>query len=47
MEFRESYERVGERVEGSREGRGSTGRPIDSTNLDFVGLPLTESPTKE
>jgi hypothetical protein len=39
MELRESYGRVGRRIEGSEEDRDSTGRPTESINMDPWGLP--------
>jgi hypothetical protein len=34
-------------IESPEWGRNSTGRPIESTNLDPCHLSKTESPTKE
>jgi hypothetical protein len=39
MELRESYGRVGEKIERPGEGRNSTGTPRESTNLNSWGLP--------
>jgi hypothetical protein len=41
--YGESCGRIGGRIEKAN----STGRPIESTNLDPWGLPETEPPTKE
>jgi len=46
-EIRDSYGRVGGRVKSPEEGRDSTGRPTDSTNLDPWELSETEPPIKE
>jgi hypothetical protein len=37
MEIRESYERVGRRIEGPKEDSYSTGRPRESAFLAFEG----------
>ena len=37
MEVRDSYGRVGGRIEGPEGDRNSTGRPTESTNLDPWG----------
>jgi hypothetical protein len=47
MELGESSGRAGRKTEGSKEGRDSTGRSTESTDLDYRGLPETESPAKE
>lgn len=44
MEYRKSSGRVGGMIEGPKEGRHSTKRPTESTNLDTWGFPETESP---
>jgi hypothetical protein len=46
MEFRESYGRVGGKIESPKEDRDSTGKHKESTNLDPSGLPEMESPTR-
>lgn len=43
MELGESWGRVSGRMEGPEMGRNSTGKPIESINLDHYGKP----PTKE
>lgn len=47
MELRESYRRVGRRIEEPEEDTDSTGRPTELHNLDPWGLPHTESSIKE
>ena len=47
MEVGDSYGRVGERTQGPKGDRNSTGRATESTNLDSWGLPETEPPIKE
>jgi hypothetical protein len=47
MEVRDSYGRVGGRIEGPEGDRNSTGRPTKSTHLDPWELSDTEPPTKE
>jgi hypothetical protein len=47
MELKESYGRVGRKIEEPKEDRDSTGRATESTNLDPWALPETETPTKE
>jgi hypothetical protein len=34
LELRESYRRVGRKIEGLEENRDSAGRPTESTNLE-------------
>jgi hypothetical protein len=46
MELRESFRRVGKRIEGP-EDEDSTGRQTESTNLDPWRPPETGPPTKE
>ena len=45
-ELRESYRRVGRRIEGPKRDGNSTGRPTESTNLDRWGLAEIEPPSK-
>lgn len=47
MEFRETYRKVGRKIEGLEENRNSSSRPIVPSNPDPWGFPDTESPTKE
>jgi hypothetical protein len=47
MELTKSYGRVGRMIEGPEEDSDSTGRPTESTILDSLELPETESPTEE
>ena len=47
MALRESFRRVGGRIEGSKKDRKSTGRPTELTNLDPWGIPETEPLAKE
>ena len=46
-ELRESYGRVGGRIEATGGVRNSTGRSPESTNLDPWGLPETDPPNRE
>ena len=46
MKHRESYESTGERIEVSKEVRGSIGRPIPATNLDSRGFQILNSQLK-
>ena len=46
MALQKSCERVGGRVEESRGDRISTKKPIESTNLDLLGVPESEPPAK-
>jgi hypothetical protein len=47
MELRDSYGRVGERIESPEGDRNSTASPKTSTNLEPWGLSETEPPTKK
>jgi hypothetical protein len=46
-EVRDPYGRVRGRIEGTKGGGNSIGRPTVLTNLDPWGLSETEPPTKE
>ena len=47
MELRESFRRVGRKIDGPKEDKDSIGRPTISSNLDPWELPETQPPTKE
>ena len=47
MDLRESFGRVGIKIEGPKEDKDSIGRATESTNLDPWELPEPDSPTKE
>jgi hypothetical protein len=47
MNLRDSYGRVGGKIEGPGGDRNSTERPTESTNLEMVEHSETEPPTNE
>jgi hypothetical protein len=47
MELGESYGRAEREIKGHEEGRVTTRRPTELTNLDPWDFPETESPTKQ
>ena len=46
MELWESGRRVGEKTKEHQKDRNSIERPTESTNVDPLGLPETETPNK-
>jgi hypothetical protein len=44
MELGDSHGKIGKNIVGSKEGRNSTGRPTESSDLDTSALRLNHQP---